>query len=102
MMTISKKAKQLSPNIFPETICSQPQQIGACFAFTNRWFYNTRTGNCEQFTYSGCLGNDNNFATYNDCSTRCSSTSGTHYCYYYYSYSYNYYCSTRCSSISGT
>ena len=54
-----------------ETVCSQPQQTGSCFDSGRRWFFTQATGSCQEFIYSGCQGNDNNFATYTDCAAFC-------------------------------
>jgi len=36
-----------------------------------RWWFNTNTRTCEQFTYNGCAGNRNNFATRAQCQNYC-------------------------------
>lgn len=45
--------------------------VGPCRASMARWFYDTRTGTCNQFTYGGCQGNQNNFETREQCQQRC-------------------------------
>ena len=44
--------------------------------FFQHYFYNSTTGRCEQFIYSGCEGNGNNFQTLEECQQGCS---GYHY-----------------------
>lgn len=39
-----------------------------------RYFFNVSTGRCEQFTYGGCCGNENNFETIEECKQVCSGT----------------------------
>lgn len=36
-----------------------------------RWFFNSVTGQCEQFFYGGCLGNENNFPNEEACKRKC-------------------------------
>ena len=38
----------------------------------SRHFYNASSGQCEQFTYGGCQGNENNFETTEYCQGNCS------------------------------
>ncbi|KAJ8273329.1 hypothetical protein GJAV_G00100360 [Gymnothorax javanicus] len=44
---------------------------GPCRADLQRYYYNTLTQQCEEFTYGGCLGNANNFMTFQDCQKTC-------------------------------
>ena len=52
-------------------VCSQSKVIGSCRGSFRRWWYNRRSGQCEEFVYSGCQGNENRFATPDDCNMRC-------------------------------
>ncbi|XP_048749534.2 tissue factor pathway inhibitor-like [Ostrea edulis] len=54
-----------------EDICRQPQNKGMCRALHKRWWYNHLTNHCEEFIYSGCQGNENNFKTEEECKQRC-------------------------------
>ena len=52
-------------------VCSQTKVVGSCRGSFRRWWYNRRSGQCEEFVYSGCQGNENRFATPDDCNMRC-------------------------------
>ncbi|XP_038652369.1 carboxypeptidase inhibitor SmCI-like [Scyliorhinus canicula] len=52
-------------------ICSMPREVGSCRASITRYYYNSATNACEQFTYGGCRGNANNFETMSECQTNC-------------------------------
>ncbi len=49
---------------------------GSCFALIPRYFFNTKTGKCEMFTYGGCGGNGNNYKTLQECTQQCNPNSG--------------------------
>lgn len=51
--------------------CRVPKEVGPCRASFRRWFFNSQTGQCEQFIYGGCRGNNNNFDTKAECQERC-------------------------------
>ncbi|XP_030842152.1 isoinhibitor K-like, partial [Strongylocentrotus purpuratus] len=79
-----------------EELCSLPAEVGPCrrgirnyyynqkrasilhpttrprqlFEIHVRWFYNIRTQQCEQFNYTGCLGNPNRFEDLAICEER--------------------------------
>merc|ERR1711915_766678 len=36
-----------------------------------RWFYDEKTGECQEFYFGGCRGNSNNFMKKIDCEVRC-------------------------------
>ncbi|GAB1597983.1 boophilin-H2-like [Argonauta hians] len=52
-------------------MCEQPKKVGPCRAFFRRYFFNSASGQCERFVYSGCQGNENNFETKQDCESSC-------------------------------
>ncbi|OQV15699.1 putative Uncharacterized protein ZC84.1 [Hypsibius exemplaris] len=55
----------------PKDICMQDISTGPCRALIERWAYNKKTHQCEQFDYGGCQGNGNNFETKAQCENRC-------------------------------
>ena len=60
-----------NPRSLRETICTEPYQPGSCTAAVRRFWYNQQIGICEQFVFSGCRGNNNNFNTYESCMAIC-------------------------------
>ncbi|RNA30102.1 papilin isoform X1, partial [Brachionus plicatilis] len=54
-----------------EDICHAPKISGSCHVKLQRWYYNSTTEMCQQFTYSGCDGSPNNFENEIDCRSTC-------------------------------
>ncbi|KAL3875221.1 hypothetical protein ACJMK2_038145 [Sinanodonta woodiana] len=52
-------------------ICRQPVVIGRCKAKVPRYYFDMRTGECNEFGYGGCDGNANNFANKEACRRKC-------------------------------
>ncbi|XP_072366339.1 BPTI/Kunitz domain-containing protein-like [Scyliorhinus torazame] len=52
-------------------VCSLPPEVGQCRASLKRFYYNNVTKVCEEFTYGGCRGNENNFITMSACQRNC-------------------------------
>eukprot|EP00105_Crassostrea_gigas_P010783 XP_011426176.1 PREDICTED: WAP four-disulfide core domain protein 6B [Crassostrea gigas] len=57
------------------TKCELPVVSGPCEALIPRYYYNSSTRRCEQFSYGGCCGNANNFETLAACTNTCPSSS---------------------------
>ncbi|ODN01537.1 Kunitz-type serine protease inhibitor 1 [Orchesella cincta] len=47
--------------------CFQGAEPGICRASIPRFYFDSRSGKCDRFTYGGCGGNNNNFRSYNEC-----------------------------------
>ena len=54
-----------------EDICHQPKKVGSCKAAFSRYYFNSAVGECKEFTYGGCQGNENNFKTLEACQKKC-------------------------------
>ncbi|XP_069790850.1 carboxypeptidase inhibitor SmCI-like isoform X1 [Narcine bancroftii] len=52
-------------------ICILKADPGQCNALNKRYFFNILTRKCEEFTYGGCGGNENNFETKKECLAKC-------------------------------
>ncbi|XP_028177243.1 spondin-1-like isoform X2 [Ostrinia furnacalis] len=52
-------------------ICKLPLLVGHCRSYEERWFYDSSTGVCEPFGYTGCGGNANNFRSRKVCLSTC-------------------------------
>ena len=65
------KCYQFYFNTFSVDSCSLLPVSGPCSNNTLRWYYNYVVGRCQQFTYGGCDGNQNNFETLDNCLQQC-------------------------------
>uniref|UniRef100_T1JGC3 BPTI/Kunitz inhibitor domain-containing protein n=1 Tax=Strigamia maritima TaxID=126957 RepID=T1JGC3_STRMM len=54
--------------------CQLPKATGQCTTYTVAWYYDVPNGQCGQFYYGGCLGNNNRFATQEECERTCGHT----------------------------
>lgn len=57
--------EEIEPN------CTLPYEVGKCRASKPRFYFNVKSGTCEQFIYGGCGGNGNNYMTKTDCEENC-------------------------------
>ena len=64
-------------------VCALPVLVGGCSDSLARFYYDPASQLCKPFTYTGCSGNQNNFASLQDCQNICSSK----YIYRYTMYS---------------
>ncbi|XP_017584546.1 PREDICTED: tissue factor pathway inhibitor isoform X1 [Corvus brachyrhynchos] len=55
--------------------CFHDQDPGICRGYFTRYFYNKETKLCEAFKYGGCLGNQNNFRSLEECQSTCQENS---------------------------
>ncbi|KAH7986366.1 hypothetical protein HPB51_026681 [Rhipicephalus microplus] len=55
-----------------EPQCDQGPDVGLCKGFFPMWWFNTKTGKCEEFVYGGCGGNGNRYETKEECEETCS------------------------------
>lgn len=53
------------------SICEQPLEEGPCQGKYSRWNYDETSGECKEFTYGGCHGNQNRFVTKQECENSC-------------------------------
>ncbi|RMC18378.1 hypothetical protein DUI87_04264 [Hirundo rustica rustica] len=72
-MTLAKIKKALFPG--KPDFCFHAQEPGVCRGYFTRYFYNKDTKLCEAFKYGGCLGNQNNFRSLEECQTTCQDNS---------------------------
>uniref|UniRef100_A0A674J6B1 BPTI/Kunitz inhibitor domain-containing protein n=1 Tax=Terrapene triunguis TaxID=2587831 RepID=A0A674J6B1_9SAUR len=54
-------------------VCKLPVDSGSCFSYETRYFYDSVTKKCGAFTYGGCEGNGNRFASIDECLRTCGS-----------------------------
>jgi len=52
--------------------CNLPSDAGRCRMSRTRWHYDSSVGECRNFTWGGCGGNDNKFSAKSVCERVCS------------------------------
>ncbi|CAF0945237.1 unnamed protein product, partial [Brachionus calyciflorus] len=52
-------------------ICNAPKVSGKCHLSLQRWYFNSTTEMCHQFSYTGCDSSPNNFESETDCRSTC-------------------------------
>ncbi len=67
---------KLRSGFFLTDVCTLPAEPGRCLAKFPRFHFDTRTKQCIEFSYGGCEGNGNNFATIEECLKTCSHHTG--------------------------
>ncbi|KAL1476687.1 hypothetical protein MTO96_018238 [Rhipicephalus appendiculatus] len=55
--------------------CLPTADPGPCKAYIPMWWYNVLSGQCEEFIYGGCQGNDNKYRTKEECERTCADVS---------------------------
>lgn len=60
---------------FAEEVCGLELADGVdgkmCLGYFPSYYYNRETGECEEFIYGGCGGNENRFDTKQECEDFC-------------------------------
>ncbi|XP_070137591.1 papilin isoform X5 [Drosophila bipectinata] len=51
--------------------CFLNAEPGNCYDNATRWFYNSQEGLCDEFVFTGCGGNANNYASEEECQEQC-------------------------------
>lgn len=51
--------------------CKQPVEPGMCRGYFVRYYYNSYRKSCQGFIYGGCMANNNNFKTIDECKKKC-------------------------------
>ena len=57
--------------IFHFVVCQLPRDPGPCTARHTKFYFDTETRRCVEFTYGGCQGNANKFSTQSECERTC-------------------------------
>ncbi|XP_028607111.2 tissue factor pathway inhibitor 2-like isoform X1 [Podarcis muralis] len=52
-------------------LCLESPVPGVCPGSFDRWYYNRASQDCQRFTHGGCLGNENNFLSFDACIETC-------------------------------
>ncbi|CAH1647706.1 unnamed protein product [Spodoptera littoralis] len=59
-----------------DTICRLQYDFGSCNNYYPMWYFDVTERTCKSFSYSGCGGNNNRFATPGMCNTKCQTAVG--------------------------
>ena len=54
-----------------QDICNQAVSSGFCRAMMVKYYFEKASGECKQFIYGGCGGNQNRFDTIDECKKTC-------------------------------
>lgn len=54
-----------------DVICGLPSDGGTCRALFPKWYHDADAGECKEFTWGGCGGNDNQFTSMAKCEEFC-------------------------------
>ena len=65
---LNKQVYQIFVSVDP---CTMPKVVGPCNDVVKQFYYEPRTDTCEEFEYSGCVGNKNRFEDQSSCETKC-------------------------------
>uniref|UniRef100_A0A8C0G0W1 Tissue factor pathway inhibitor 2 n=1 Tax=Chelonoidis abingdonii TaxID=106734 RepID=A0A8C0G0W1_CHEAB len=53
------------------SLCYSPKDEGLCSSSVTRYYYDSKSQSCEEFSYTGCGGNANNFVNKKNCYNIC-------------------------------
>ncbi|XP_070588010.1 tissue factor pathway inhibitor isoform X2 [Erythrolamprus reginae] len=68
---VPEKINKLTLKKEKPSFCLLEDDPGICRGLILRYFYNKESQQCETFQYGGCLGNQNNFKTLQECQNTC-------------------------------
>nr|CAD7588891.1 unnamed protein product [Timema genevievae] len=54
-----------------QDVCTMPYEIGPCRGLFRKWYFDSTSGNCQEFDYGGCSGNGNRFSSISECESIC-------------------------------
>ncbi|XP_026147391.1 kunitz-type protease inhibitor 1b [Carassius auratus] len=58
--------------------CLIPKNAGPCRGSFLRWHYNAASSKCEEFIFGGCIENNNNYLSEQECSNACKNVTVKH------------------------
>ncbi|XP_064195624.1 kunitz-type protease inhibitor 1-like [Anguilla rostrata] len=68
--TAQVKVRVLTPEE-SDSYCQVPRKVGPCRGAFPRWYYDSVTQECKNFTFGGCKSNLNNYLTEEECNIAC-------------------------------
>jgi len=58
-------------------VCELPKVVGNCKALIPAYYFDSKTKSCEEFNYSGCGNNGNNFDSIAQCQSKCAAAASS-------------------------
>lgn len=55
----------------PADVCSLSRDVGPCYEWKSRFYFDAVNHTCTHFWYGGCHGNGNNFVSVDECMKAC-------------------------------
>lgn len=71
LLIVSVLQSAVGLSLQPKEVCLLQIEEGTCNDDVHRFYYNTISQQCEEFSYSGCGGNQNNFRSFLECQKTC-------------------------------
>jgi len=72
VLCVNAGALAFSSSLHSRSVCLLPMDQGPCRLYIPRYYFDQASGQCKQFIYGGCQGNENSFPTLKECQKTCS------------------------------
>ncbi|XP_032682374.1 papilin-like [Odontomachus brunneus] len=66
-----EQCERLCGKFYGQDMCNLSMDSGPCKDASSKYYYESRTRSCREFTYGGCDGNANRFSSISECESIC-------------------------------